>query len=129
MCILFNTPNSTSKVDVRDVTMSPWIYAELEMTRIIRLSKYRGGNRNLISNKIVCEFTKESIENENLNVLSTLPIKTYWTTNYDSLIEDTLFKHSNKKVNVKKSVENLSITGPGRDAIVYKMHGGITLAH
>ncbi len=100
---------------------------------LVGLAQYyynsRGGNRNSISNKIICEFTKESMENENLNILSTLPIEVYWTTNYDSLIEDTLLKHANRKVDVKRSVENLSTTLPSRDAIVYKMHGDVTLAH
>lgn len=100
---------------------------------LVGLAQYyynsRGRNRNLISNKILCEFTKESSENENLKILSALPIKVYWTTNYDSLIEDTLQKYSNRKVDVKRTAENLSNTLPGRDAIVYKMHGDVDLPH
>ncbi len=86
-------------------------------------------NRTSISNKIVNEFTKDTVNNENLKILSKLPIKVFWTTNYDPLIEGTLKDYANKKVDVKRTTENLSITLPGRDAIVYKMHGDVTLPH
>ncbi|NMA64689.1 MAG: hypothetical protein GX957_00400 [Clostridiaceae bacterium] len=100
---------------------------------LVGLAQYyynaKGKNRTSISSKIVSEFTKDAKNNENLKILSTLPIKVYWTTNYDTLIEDTLRDWANKKVDVKRTVENLSITLPGRDAIVYKMHGDVSLSH
>ncbi|MGF7060025.1 SIR2 family protein [Brassicibacter mesophilus] len=100
---------------------------------LVSLAQYyynqRGGNRSIISNKIIEEFTKETKQNENLEILTSLPIEKYWTTNYDSLIEDTLKNYSNRKVDVKRTVENLTTTLPGRDAIVYKMHGDITQPH
>jgi len=99
---------------------------------LVGLAQYyynaKGKNRTSISSKIVSEFTKDAKNNENLKMLSTLPIKVYWTTNYDSLIEDTLRDWANKKVDVKRTVQNLSITLPGRDAIVYKMHGDVSLS-
>lgn len=100
---------------------------------LVSLAQYyfnkQGGNRNLISRKIVDEFTKETSQNENLEILSSLPLDTYWTTNYDSLIEDALEKYANRKADVKRSKEDLAITLAKRDAVVYKMHGDVTRAH
>lgn len=89
----------------------------------------KGRNRSSISNKIVEEFTKEALQNENLEILTSLPIDTYWTTNYDSLIEDTLKNYANRKPDVKRTIEDLARTLSKRDAVVYKMHGDITQPH
>lgn len=55
-------------------------------------------------------------------ILSRLSIRTYWTTNYDSLIEDS-FRASGKIVDVKCTLEQLVNTKPNREAVVYKMNG------
>lgn len=100
---------------------------------LVSLAQYyynsQGENRSSISDKIVEEFTKDAKENENLKILTMLPIEKYWTTNYDSLIEDTLKNYANKKADVKRTEKDLARTVPKRDAIVYKMHGDITLPH
>ena len=57
--------------------------------------------------------------------MASLPIKTYWTTNYDSLIEDAL-KAGGKTPDIKTTVANLATTVPRRDAVVYKMHGDVS---
>lgn len=49
---------------------------------------------------------------------------TYWTTNYDSLIEDAL-KVNDKRVSVRKNDKDLQLSCSNYDAIVYKMHGDI----
>lgn len=85
---------------------------------------YNEHGRSNINKAILEEFTKESKENENLNILARLPIDTYWTTNYDTLIEDTL-KRNNKKVDVKISQNSLKHFLPNRDVVVYKMHGDV----
>lgn len=61
---------------------------------------------------------------ENHRILASLPIETYWTTNYDHLIEDALMQEG-KKVDVKKTVSSISVSSGGSDVIVYKMHGDI----
>ncbi len=81
-------------------------------------------NRNEINQTLINNFTKETKANVSLTKLTELPIKTYWTTNYDSLIETTL-RNQNKKVDVKKSIPNLSINLPDKDVVLYKMHGDI----
>ena len=53
-----------------------------------------------------------------------MPISTYWTTNYDKLIEKELEKQ-NRKVDVKMDSDQLSTALANRDAVVYKMHGDV----
>ena len=52
------------------------------------------------------------------------PIHTFWTTNYDKLIEASL-EDAKKVPDVKHTLDQLSTTWPNRDAVVYKMHGDI----
>lgn len=60
-----------------------------------------------------------------LQSLARLPIRDYWTTNYDTLIEDAL-KETGRPVDVRASEGSLALRpGPGA-ALVYKMHGSIT---
>ena len=50
------------------------------------------GTRSEINQKILNEFTKNTTENENIDIITRLKIYTYWTTNYDELIENSLKK-------------------------------------
>lgn len=77
-----------------------------------------------INRKILQEFVEEAQQTENHRILARLPITTFWTTNYDTLIEDSL-KTANKIVDVKHDVKQLAITRPKRDVVVYKMHGDV----
>lgn len=84
----------------------------------------KGGNRHGLSQKILAEFTKDLTATDNLKILTRLPIYDYWTTNYDKLIEETL-KVQRRKPDVKSRENHLAQNLPGRDAIVYKMHGDV----
>lgn len=87
-----------------------------------------GGNRGKINQALVDEFTKDAEFTENHKILSRLPINTYWTTNYDTLIEEAL-KSEGKRIDSKITIENLAITKSNCDAKIYKMHGDISLPH
>lgn len=82
------------------------------------------GNRGLIDDMILEEFGKKVKVSKNHEILASLPIDTYWTTNYDHLIEDSL-RNIQKKPSVKINYKNLAKTQPDVDATVYKMHGDI----
>lgn len=82
------------------------------------------GNRSELNRRLVEEFTEHTNITQNHKILARLPIKTFWTTNYDKLIENSL-KEQSKKADVKYTKNHLSLTIPKRDAIVYKMHGDI----
>lgn len=92
---------------------------------LVALAQYycnKNQNRSVINDAIFEEFSKETIIDENHYIIARLPIFTYWTTNYDSLIEDALTE-AQRVVDVKYNNKHLSVTKPHRDAIVYKMHG------
>lgn len=78
--------------------------------------------RSELNTKILNRFITESQENSSINLLANMPIQTYWTTNYDHLLEDILSKQG-KRVDIKMLPQNLSTTLSESDAIVYKMHG------
>lgn len=61
---------------------------------------------------------------ENHEILAKLPIKTFWTTNYDTLIEDAL-KDAGRVTDIKFRNEHLWRSRKDQDASVYKMHGDI----
>lgn len=86
------------------------------------------GGRSRINQVLIENFTKDAKSTRNHEILSQLPIDTYWTTNYDHLIEDSL-KGNNKNVDVKMAPENLAVTKSDADAIVYKMHGDVQMSH
>jgi hypothetical protein len=54
----------------------------------------------------------------NHRILARLPIGTYWTTNYDKLIEKAL-EEGKKVPDVKYALKQLSVTRPDRDVVVY----------
>lgn len=95
---------------------------------LVRLAQFhvndKAGNRDSIHRALLDKFAKTVTPNQNHQKLASLPISTYWTTNYDTLIEDSL-KAAGKVVDVKHETEQLTQTKPRRDAVVYKMHGDI----
>ncbi len=101
-------------------------------TDLVSLAQYycnnQGSNRHDISQAIMNEFDQIKQPTENHQILAKLPISTFWTTNYDSLIEDSL-KIEGKIVDVKYTIEQLALTKPKRNTIVYKMHGDKSHAH
>lgn len=94
-------------------------------TDLISIAQYnvnKIGGRSVINQKIINEFNEDVDITENHRILARLPIHTYWTTNYDNLIEKSL-KDAKRIVDVKHNISQLNFTKPRRDAVVYKMHG------
>lgn len=84
----------------------------------------KGRNRSRLNQLLIDEFSRSAVLTENHRILARLPITTFWTTNYDKLIENAL-EAAHKVVDVKYTVNQLATTKPKRDAIVYKMHGDV----
>lgn len=78
--------------------------------------------RGKINDKIVNQFTSLSRGTANHKILSRIGIETFWTTNYDQLIEKSL-EDEGKTVELKIRNEDFSRNIKKKDAIVYKMHG------
>ncbi|MGJ0491873.1 SIR2 family protein [Methylobacter sp.] len=95
---------------------------------LVALAQYHynenGNNRSQLNKRLIEEFSRETEVTENHKILSRLPIRTYWTTNYDKLIEQSLAA-TGKIADVKYTKEQLAFTKPKRDAVVYKMHGDV----
>jgi hypothetical protein len=66
--------------------------------------------------------TEKAELSENHKILARLPIRTFWTTNYDSLLEDSI-EAALKRVDVKHTPSQLANPLYKREAVVYKMHG------
>jgi NAD-dependent SIR2 family protein deacetylase len=95
---------------------------------LVTLAQYHANtnaaNRSKLNQMLVTEFSTDVEPTENHAILARLPIQTFWTTNYDKLIESSLER--NRKVpDVKYTKNQLMTTRPKRDAVVYKMHGDV----
>jgi len=97
---------------------------EHDLIAVAQFRRNEDCNRYAINQAILNEFTRDACENENIDILTRLPIATYWTTNYDELIENGL-KKNNRKADVKKKQNSLAAHIVDRDAVVYKMHGDV----
>ncbi|ACZ11005.1 Uncharacterised protein [Sebaldella termitidis] len=97
------------------------IEKESDLISLAQYHKNTLGNRSQINQLILNSYGGKDIS-ENHRILARLPISTFWTTNYDSLIEDSL-KEIKKIPDVKYTNAHLSQTEPKRDSIIYKMHG------
>lgn len=84
--------------------------------------------RGKLNQIITDEFQRRASITENHKILARLPISTYWTTNYDILIE-TALREFGKNPDIKIEPENLAITLSDRDAVIYKMHGDVSQVH
>lgn len=104
---------------------------ELDIDReadLVALAQYHCNsnlaNRGKLNQLLINELSDEAESTENHQILARLPIPTYWTTNYDKLLEGSLSKIG-KIPDTKFRNKQLSFTKRGRDAVIYKMHGDI----
>lgn len=95
---------------------------EYDLTAVAQYVRNQSGNRAAINSSLLDAYSKNVAKNENVTILTRLPIYTYWTTNYDHLIEEGL-RDANRNCDVKIEYKQLSSTKRDRDAVVYKMHG------
>ena len=100
------------------------IAKESDLISIAQYFVNEKGNRSAVEQRILNEFTREISENENIKILTRLPIPTYWTTNYDNLIENAL-ENNKRKSDIKITQKDLAVNIYDRDAVVYKMHGDV----
>ena len=103
----------------------------LDVTReenLVAVAQYHynehGYNRARLNQIIVNQFSEIASITDNHRILARLPISTYWTTNYDKLLE-TALRQADKIPDVKHTQQQLAVTVPRRDAVVYKMHGDV----
>ena len=80
-----------------------YIDKEYDLVSLAQYCYNKNGNRSIINDLIFDEFNKEKCIDENHRIIARLPIFTYWTTNYDSLIEDAL-EEAQRIVDIKLSL-------------------------
>ncbi len=97
---------------------------------LIAIAQYhyneKGNNRHKLNQLLIEEFTQGTTVTTNHKILATLPIQTYWTTNYDKLIEKAI-EQEGKTPDIKIRQEDLATNIPKRDVVVYKMHGDVSM--
>lgn len=100
------------------------IEREKDFLSVAQYYRNESGARAGINQEILDAFNAEVGENENVDIIARLPISTYWTTNYDKLIEKEL-ERKDRKADVKMDSDQLAAVLANRDAVVYKMHGDV----
>lgn len=104
------------------------LYLDIEKeTDLIGLTQYyinKKRSRGSVNQEIINKFSSPDAETEVMNLLTRLPITTYWTTNYDKVIEKGL-ENNNRRGDIKRKTDDLAISVSDSDAIVYKMHGDV----
>lgn len=80
--------------------------------------------RNELNQRIFCVLGKDVPTNSTHAALAALPIRTYWTTNCDELLEKA-FREKDKTVFVKRRKTDLTLQKPDSDITLYKMHGDV----
>ncbi|NLH46170.1 MAG: hypothetical protein GX451_08615 [Acholeplasmataceae bacterium] len=97
-------------------------------TDLIAIAQYHLNekhHRGRLNQAIVEELSSSLTPTQSHRILARLPISTAWTTNYDQLLEHS-FEDAGKIVDLKLTQENLAQTKPGRDVVLYKMHGCVS---
>ncbi len=75
-----------------------------------------------MNNQLIEQFDRRLESTRNHELLAQLPINFFWTTNYDSLIEDSL-RDAGHVVAVNHSQEQLTSRSSSANVVVYKVHG------
>ncbi len=103
---------------------------DLDVTKeddLISLAQYYVSykqNKKPLVEAIIENINSSNKPTEAHEILASIPFDTYWTTNYDNLIEKVLDSR-NKRIDVKRCDKDLLYPVKGRDAVIYKMHGDI----
>jgi hypothetical protein len=111
---------------MRDIGADIGLNVDLEhdLLSVAQFHVNERSGRHRINQALINEFAERSEVTENHKILASLPIRTFWTTNYDTLLEDSL-RAAHKRVDAKTTQAGLATTLPRRDAVVYKMHGDV----
>lgn len=100
---------------------------ETDLLSVAQFHENQAGNRGKLNQALLDEFTKGATPTRNHTLLASLPVESIWTTNYDTLIEDSL-KSVGRRPDVKHSAKQLAGRVRGADVTVLKMHGDISMA-
>ena len=104
------------------------IEKETDLVSLAQFHVNERGGRGGLNDVLLAEMSRNATVTRNHEILAQLQIETLWTTNYDRVIEEA-FARSSKRLDVKIAKEDLGVHMPGRDAVLYKMHGDAGALH
>ena len=104
------------------------IDTEADLVSLAQFHVNERGGRGGLNDVLYEEMSKNATVTRNHELLAQLPIETIWTTNYDKVIENA-FARTLKRLDVKIAKEDIGVHMPGRDAVLYKMHGDASALH
>ncbi|MDO8585961.1 MAG: SIR2 family protein [Armatimonadota bacterium] len=84
----------------------------------------RGRDRSGLNQLLLDEFGKPGSPSDNHKIIARLAIPIVWTTNFDTLLEDS-YDAAKVRADVKKTDASIGVSLPSRDVVLYKMHGDI----
>lgn len=96
-------------------------------TNLVDLAQYYVNETKSIhalATAILNKFPSSKAPTVNHQILASLPIDVYWTTNFDKLIERAL-EEADKVYDVKSLPESLAVSKNDSQVTVYKMHGDV----
>lgn len=88
----------------------------------------RSRDRSRLNQIVKEEFERPVVATANHDLLARLPLPVMWTTNFDTAIE-TAARSAGKTVDVKRRDSDLAVSTPGRELVLYKMHGDVASPH
>jgi hypothetical protein len=108
-----------------DLKLDLEIETDLTVVAQYHLNRELEQSRLRLHNKLVEEFGKKVNPSRSHLALAKLPIDVIWTSNYDSLVEDSL-RVVGKKPRIKKNASTLTERGQRGECTVYKLHGDLS---
>ena len=113
---------------MKDLGLNPEIEKETDLVAVAQYYCNKTRSRNRLNQLIINKLSDCTEPTCNHKILARLPINTYWTTNYDKLIEKAL-EQVGKILDVKYTTKHLTSTKKMCNAVVYKMHGDVDHPH
>lgn len=107
-----------------DLKLDLEIETDLTLVAQYHLNRELGRSRIRLHKKLVAEFGKKVSPSRAHAALAKLPIDVIWTSNYDSLVEDSL-RAAGKMPRIKNSSSTLIELGQRGDCTIYKLHGDL----
>ena len=96
-------------------------------TNLVDLAQYYVNETksvHALATAILNKFPSSKAPTVNHQILASLPIDVYWTTNFDKLIERSL-EEADKVYDVKSLPESIAVSKNDSQVTVYKMHGDV----
>lgn len=111
---------------LREVAEDISLSVDKEQDLISLAEYYVNAKRNRVKiNTAISEFFGKEVEPTDTHyLLASLPITSYWTTNYDKLLEKT-FEKSNLSYSFLTNDASLCKYVNGRNIIIHKLHGDV----